>query len=124
MDAKEFKRLTKQYARDVLQLIKKAEKPEKRVLSEEEEEDDVEEETPQVKAPPPPPLAKEDWVCAGQLWLSPPIACPKTGDKCDVKTGILHNGQRVTVCKSCFLARERLKNQEKRDKKKQRVVAQ
>ena len=123
---KEFKKLTKQYAKDMLALIRsRSSEEKKRAVVEEEEVEEVEEEVAAaVVAPTATAVVVEpsgDWSCAGQLWLSPVVPCPSVGDKSKIKTGILHNGQRVTVCKECFLARERRKNQLKRDQKRAKI---
>lgn len=115
MKRREFKKLTKQYIKDALALF-----------------DDLENETeppaPTV-APAPAPAAAEqeekpqkkqktaEWTCSGHVWETPPTPC-QGGEKSTLKAGILHNGNRITVCKECFNARERKKNQEKRDAKK------
>ncbi len=114
---KEFKKLTKQYAKDMIALIRtlKRQEPEAAVAAAAEEEEEVEVEEPKKVAD------ADDWTCAGQLWNVPALPCSSVGDKSKIKTGILHNGQRVTVCKECFLARERKKNQAKRDQKRAKI---
>ncbi len=132
---KEFKRLTKDYARNILELIRSNKKreaeadpvPEASEVSEVAEPVLVAIPAPTAPAATQPKKKKKktttvvddgNWTCAGMVWLSPTVPCAGNTEKSKIKNGILYNGQKVVVCRECFLARERKKNQEKRDRKK------
>jgi len=126
MKRREFKKLTKQYIKDALALFDNLENGTESQISPtataaapapsvaEKEEEEEQEEKPQQKKQ---KIVSTDWTCAGHVWEAPPTPC-QGGEKSALKAGILHNGNRITVCKECFNARERKKNQEKRDAKK------
>jgi hypothetical protein len=112
-----FKELTKQYVKDAYALIDAAAAA--AAVEKGSEEEDVEEKEVVVPAAAVAPTG-QNWTCAGRLWDAPPTACPG-GEKSTQKAGILHAGTRVVVCKECFNARERKKNQEKRDMKRAKI---
>ena len=106
----EFKTLAKKFLKDTLELFPKEEEvhPDPEVVSE-----------PEVQKQPKESCtaSKDHWKCEGHVWAEPPEPCPG-GKKSDEKAGILYNNKRVVVCKACYLARDRMKNKEKREQKK------
>jgi len=123
---KEFKKLTKQYAKDVLDLIKKHKRQEDSEEEEEEKSPAAPVATVAAAPPPAPPAAPaapptEDWTCAGQVWETPAKPCLGVGDKAKIRKGILFNGKRLSVCKDCSLARDRKNSQMKREQKRAKV---
>lgn len=108
-----YRALAKKFLRDTLELFPKEEvHPEPEDHPDPKDRDDPKE---SVK----PTVSKtcSDWKCEGYVWAEPPEPCPG-GKKSDEKAGILYNSKRVVVCKACYLARDRMKNKEKRDQKK------
>jgi len=116
----QYRTLAKKFLRDTLELFPKEEVE---VHSDPEDRNEPEEDVPVQKKSD--PLSKptastkdhSDWKCEGYVWTEPPEPC-KGGKKSDEKAGILFNNKRVVVCKACYLARDRMKNKEKREQKK------
>lgn len=107
----QFKLITKEYLKKALELFPKEEVE---VHSDPEYRNEPEEpKTSKSDLPKP----SSDWKCEGYVWTEPPEPC-KGGKKSDEKAGILFNNKRVVVCKACYLARDRMKNKEKREQKK------
>jgi hypothetical protein len=123
-----FKKLTKQYVLDAFSLLDQYAAETTAVVADASVEHESEEQQPQQPQPQSQQVQKaaaaadgEDWHCVGHIWNDPYVPCPGVGEKCKIKTGIKHNGQRVTVCKECFLSRERQKNKIKRDLKRAKI---
>jgi hypothetical protein len=116
----QYKTLAKRFLKDTLELFPKEEVE---VVSDPEDRDEPEEAPVQKKKdsgdPSKPTASKDhsDWKCEGHVWAEPPEPCPG-GKNSDQKAGILYNNKRVVVCKGCYLARDRMKNKEKREQKK------
>lgn len=107
----QYRTLAKKFLRDTLELFPKEEE----VHSDPEDRNEPEEPKDEPKSDLPKPSS--DWKCEGYVWTEPPEPC-KGGKKSDEKAGILFNNKRVVVCKACYLARDRMKNKEKREQKK------
>lgn len=105
----------KNFERELLELTKKhirlINKDFKKRAREEEEEE--EEPTPAAAA------AVADFTCAGHVWEEPPTSCPG-GEKSHIKAGtqIEVDGKKknVTICRSCYLSRQKLRRAAKKAK--------